>query len=246
MLQDILTIVQKEFKEILHQRGSRRAGWLNIIIVVGLLGVYMPITSGREWVTNPIGLVSFSWLPLFLVMGIVADGFAGERERHTLETLLASRLTDGAILAGKITSAVLYSWGIAMASTLLGGIVANFSGGEGQGFVFYPLAWLAAAALFGLLLAVLVASVGSLISLRAGTVRQAYQQLSIGFMVLWFGLFLGIRFLPESTRLSIAAFLSTLDLLVVGVGLIVLLVLADILLIGVCRMRFQRAKLILD
>jgi ABC-2 type transport system permease protein len=245
MLQDVLSIVQKEFKEILHQRGSRRAGWLNIVIVVGLLGVYMPITSGREWVTNPIGLVSFSWLPLFLVMGIVADGFAGERERHTLETLLASRLTDGAILAGKITAAVLYAWGIAMASTLLGGIVANF-GSWDQGFAFYPLPWLAAMALFGLLLAVLVASVGSLISLRAGTVRQAYQQLSIGFMVMWFGLFLGIRFLPESAKLGLLAFLDSLDLLTVGLVGLVILVAVDIALIGVCRMRFQRAKLILD
>lgn len=245
MLQDVLSIVQKEFKEILHQRGSRRAGWLNIVIVVGLLGVYMPITSGREWVTNPIGLVSFSWLPLFLVMGIVADGFAGERERHTLETLLASRLTDGAILAGKITAAVLYAWGIAMASTLLGGIVANFGSGD-QAFAFYPLPWLAAAALFGLLLAVLVASVGSLISLRAGTVRQAYQQLSIGFMVLWFGLFLGIRFLPESAKLGLLAFLDSLDLLAVGLVGLVVLIAVDIALIGVCRMRFQRAKLILD
>lgn len=245
MLQDVVTIVQKEFKEILHQRGSRRAGWLNIVIVIGLLGIYMPITSGREWVTNPIGLVSFSWLPLFLVMGIVADGFAGERERHTLETLLASRLTDGAILAGKITAAVLYAWGIAMTSTLLGGIVANFNG-EGQGFAFYPLPWLAAAAVFGLLLAILVASIGSLISLRAGTVRQAYQQLSIGFMVLWFGFFLGIRFLPESARMAIAAFLNSLDLMAVGAGILVVLILVDIFLISVCRMRFQRSKLILD
>jgi ABC-2 type transport system permease protein len=246
MIQDVLTIVRKEFMEILHQRGSRRAGWLNIVIVVGLLGIYMPITSGRTWVTNPIGLISFAWLPLFLVMGIVADGFAGERERHTLETLLASRLSDSAILAGKIAAAVLYAWGIAMVSTFIGGIVANFGSDKAPGFVFYPASWLAIMASFSLLLAILVASLGTLVSLRASTVRQAYQQLSIGFMVLWFGFFIGIQLLPETAKLWVASRLETLNLAVVGIGAFAILVIADLALIAAARLRFQRAKLILD
>ena len=37
--------------------------------------------------------VMWMWFSLLLVINVVADSFAGERERHTLETLLASRLS---------------------------------------------------------------------------------------------------------------------------------------------------------
>ena len=37
---------------------------------------------------------------------MIADGIPGERERHTLETLLASRLSDRSILLGKVMAAV--------------------------------------------------------------------------------------------------------------------------------------------
>ena len=49
-----------------------------------------------------------------MVSSLVADSFAGERERHTLETLLASRLPDRAILAGKLLVPVAVAWGAAL------------------------------------------------------------------------------------------------------------------------------------
>lgn len=245
MLQDIWTVIRKEMLEIFHMRGTRRAGWLNLLLVVGLMGVYMPLMSGRAWVTNAVGPISFSWLPLFLVVGVVADGFAGERERHTLETLLASRLPDRAILFGKIGAAVLYSMGISVASLLVGGVVANLVS-LGQGFVFYPLTMLGGLLVFSLLLGLLMASLGVLVSLRAATVRQASQTLSMLMLVFWVVIFLGVRFLPESLRASMSAYLQHVNLGLLAAGALVVVVMIDVVLLFAVMARFQRARLILD
>jgi len=245
MLQDIWTVIRKEMLEIFHMRGTRRSGWLNLLLVIGLMGVYMPLMSGREWVTNAINPISFAWLPLFLVVGVVADAFAGERERHTLETLLASRLPDRAILFGKIGAAVLYSMGISLSSLLVGGVVANL-GSLSQGFVFYPLSMLGGLLVFSLFLGILMASLGVLVSLRAATVRQASQTLSMLMLVFWVVIFLAVRFLPEPLKLSLSAYLQTANLGLLAVGALAAVVVIDAVLILATMARFQRARLILD
>ena len=112
MLLDMWTIIRKDIKEVFSARGTgRRGGWMSILIFVGLLGILMPLQTGQQWLTNPVLPILWSWIPVFLVVSVVTDSFAGERERNTLETLLASRLSDRAILFGKIGAAVLYGWG---------------------------------------------------------------------------------------------------------------------------------------
>ena len=71
-----------------------RGGRFSLVILVGVFGVFLPLQSGAEWVQSPATVFYWGWVPLMLVGGAVADSFAGERERHTLETLLASRLPD--------------------------------------------------------------------------------------------------------------------------------------------------------
>ena len=73
--------------------------------MIAVFGVFLPLQNGASWVTSPITMVYWAWMPLMLVTGVIADSFAGERERHTLETLLASRLPDRAILLGKVAAA---------------------------------------------------------------------------------------------------------------------------------------------
>lgn len=245
MIQDIVTVFIKEFKEILQMRGTKRSGWINILVVIGVMGVYMPLMSGREWVTNLLNPISFAWLPLFLVIGVVADSFAGERERHTLETLLASRLPDASILLGKIAAGVVYSLGIGITSLLIGGVVANLGSLE-EGFVYYPLDFLGILWTLSLLLALLMASLGTLVSLRASSVRQASQTLSLSILVFWVGIFLVTRFLPDETRVLLSGFVTP-ERLPMLVAMVVLgLVVADAVLISVAMLRFKRSRLILD
>jgi ABC-2 type transport system permease protein len=243
MAYDILTITWKELKEIFVQRGSLRSGLTNLLIVIGIIGILFPIQFGREWITHPIGLISGAWLPLFMSMGLIADAFAGERERHTLETLLASRLSDQAILFGKMLSSILYGGGIGLAGMLLGALTANLAH---PGIGFYPLGSFLGTVLFALLGITLVAGVGVLVSLHAGNVRQAYQRMSLGFLLIWLPLILAPQFLPEAWKLQIGQWLASANAAQLVTVFAVALLAADLIVIALARARFQRARLILD
>jgi ABC-2 type transport system permease protein len=58
---------------------------------------------------------------------------AGERERRTLETLLASRLDERAILFGKLLAARAYGWGLTLLSLLLGAASVSLAYGTASG-----------------------------------------------------------------------------------------------------------------
>jgi ABC-2 type transport system permease protein len=243
MIYDIATITRKELKEIFVQRGSLRAGITNVLLVVGISGILFPLQFGREWITNPIGLVSVVWLPLFMSMGLVADAFAGERERHTLETLLASRLSDQAILFGKMLASILYGLGIGLGGLLVGALTINIIY---PGAGFYPLSSFLGALLFSLLGMILVAGIGVLVSLHASTVRQAYQRMSLGFLVIWLPLILAPQFLPAASKAQIAGWLENVNGLQVSITAAVILLAIDLILVALANARFQRARLILD
>jgi ABC-2 type transport system permease protein len=92
----------------------------------------------------------------------------------------------------------------------------------------------------------LAAGSGILISLRAATVRQAYQQLSLASIFLPGLLALGFLALPGEwkTQLAKAVFTANEGQILVAAGIV--LVIVDITLILVARARFRRARLILD
>src|SRR3954465_4189577 len=102
MIDDLRTMLWKEWKETGLQRNlSRNERFMRTAVVVAIIGILLWKT-GPLMVTAPMAFFMPTFLPLFFLLAIVADSFAGERERHTLETLLATRLSDGAILIGKL------------------------------------------------------------------------------------------------------------------------------------------------
>lgn len=243
MIYDIYTIARKELKEILAQRGSLRSGVTNLLIVVAIIGVLFPLQYGVEWLTSPLGLITVAWLPLMMTMGLVADSFAGERERHTLETLLASRLSDQAILFGKITAAVTYAMIFVAAGILLGALTVNL---QHPGAGFYPLANLVGAVVFSLLGSLLIAGAGVQVSLHASNVRQAYQRMSIGFILIWLPIVLGPQVLPEAWIQQIVLWLENINVRQAVIAAGVALTVIDAALIALNIKRFRRTQLILD
>jgi ABC-2 type transport system permease protein len=133
---DILTVAWKEWRELLQLGGNLRGGRLSLIILLGVFGVFLPIQAGAGWVQSPATVFYWGWVPLMLVSGAVADSFAGERERHTLETLLASRLPDSAILLGKMLAAVAYGWGLVIVMLVLSLVTVNLSARTGSLLLF--------------------------------------------------------------------------------------------------------------
>ena len=244
MLSDIWTITQKEWKELLRQRGGLRGGFLGVLVFMGVLGILMPIQFGPEWVQSGSQMITWVWFPFLLVSGVIADSFAGERERHTLETLLASRLSNKAILFGKVAAAISYGWGLSMTCMLLGLITVNIVHGKGQ-ILMYRWEIGLATIVLSLLVASLSSSLGILVSLRASTVRQAQQTFSLAFMLFFIPMML-LPVLPQAWQGRLMMWVVNSNFSAIIPASMLILFILDILLIAAAMARFQRAKLILD
>ena len=236
-MSDILTMLWKESKDVLFQGGWRSL--IRPLIVVGIMGIYLPLQLGPQWVAlTPIAMLLLLWIPFFVIISFIGDAIAGERERHTLETLLASRMPDRAILLGKVIAIVLYAWGMGVLSLLLGLVLVNLFRIQGN-WVFYPLDLFVDALVLILLVSVLAASAGVLISLKVATVRQAQQILSIGTIVFVFG----IVFVLQAVPANVISSLTYSQFLLIVMAFIALL---DAILLGLSLVSFQRSRLILS
>lgn len=245
MMADVWTVIWKEWRELLRQRQGMRGGVTQILLILGVFGVFLPLQMGRDWVESPTQLMFWAWVPLFLVTAVVADSFAGERERHTLETLLASRLSDRAILFGKISAALGYGFGLAMIGIILGLVVVNLAHGKGELLLYSPII---AVSIIGLMFlgATLAASGGVLVSLRASSVRQAQQTMSIAIILLLFVPIYGAQALPEEWKMALAKLFINADVTQLAFIAMAVLAVIDALLLLAAMARFKRARLILD
>ena len=245
MIGDAWTIMWKEWKELLRQGGGARRGWLSLLLIIGVFGVFLPLQTGPFWVQSPLTLIYWTWMPLLMASSVVADSFAGERERHTLETLLASRLSDRAILFGKFGAAISYGWGLTLASVVTGVVTVNIAHGRGQ-LLMYPAPIFLSIIVLSLLATALTASIGILVSLRAATMQQAAQRLSLGIMVILLGPLLIFQVLPVQTKASIGQALQRVDFGVIVFVVAAVLLLLNAVFLSAALARFKRAQLILD
>nr|MBC7244700.1 ABC transporter permease [Chloroflexota bacterium] len=244
-MEDIMTIVWKELKELWHARGGMRSRLLSYLPLLLVFGVILPLQEREAWVNSPLAGIFSIVLPFILAGGAVADSFAGERERHTLETLLATRLSDRDIFLGKVLACVIYSITIVWASMLLSLIALNVARGTSRPF-FYPGAVLIMIVFGTILSSLFIATIGVFISLRAPTARAAAQVFSVATLVLFVGGPLLLQALPASAKDTLLQILSTANLNLVGivVGLVTLAL--DIILLAIGIARFQRRRLILE
>jgi ABC-2 type transport system permease protein len=113
-------------------------------------------------------------MPVIVVGITIPESFAGERERHTLGTLLASRLPDRAILFGKLAVAIALAWGLTLAVLLMSLATVNIAHWDGELLLYTPTIVFADLVL-SFLLATLFSGAGVLISMRSETVQQASQ-----------------------------------------------------------------------
>lgn len=245
-MEDFMTMLWKEWKEIFLQRSAGGGGGRQPLIIIAVVGIFMPLRMGPSrffGLQIPLILMFLSAVSISVV---VAEAFAGERERHTLETLLASRLSDQAILLGKFGACVGYGWLIAIATAIAGIITVNAANWHGQILMFHDVASWLALILGPLLLGAAVSSAGVFVSLRAATVRQAQQTLGVGLMVLIFALIFGYGALPAEWKARVAQIAfgwSAMELVLLGAAIILAI---DAALILAAMARFQRAKLVLD
>ena len=244
MIADIFTVASKEFREILSFGDVRGRSKLSFIVMIVIFGIVIPLQNGRAWVRSPVTALVWGWMPFLWVSGVVADLFAGERERHTLESLLATRLSDQSILFGKLLAALAYGFTLSWVIMIVSLVTINVAYGR-NGLLFYPLPILLGALIFSILISGLSASIGVLVSLRAGSVRQAQQMMSVG-MLLLFVPFMLIQFVPRRLLITIGIAVQNSNPVQIAIGVVVFLVILELILIAIARRLFQRSKLILD
>jgi ABC-2 type transport system permease protein len=245
MIADIFTVAAKEIKELPYLRKDKsRTNLFSLLIFLGLFGILLPWQTGRAWVTSPLNMLSWAWLPFMMVGTTMVDSFAGERERHTLETLLASRLSDRVILFGKILAGIVYGVVITLGCVLIGLGTINLLYGQGS-LLVYPAPIAVGIVAEVLLVSTLASGLGVLVSLRAASVRQAQQTFTIAYFVLFIPI-LVFPMLPSSVTQKIVDFLAgtSITSMVIGAGVAVAVL--DAILILAAMARFKRARLILD
>ena len=246
MTADFVTVLWKEWKEIVLERSAGSTGGLRPLILIAVFGIFVPLRMGPERFLTTAGLLAPTFFSTIVITAVIADSFAGERERHTLETLLASRLSDRAILFGKIAACMAYGWLISIACILAGAITVNIANWHGQVLMFHDAASWLLLLLGPPLLGGAVAAAGVLVSLHSTTVRQAQQTLSVAIMIVFVGAIFGSSMLPMDWRVWFARILVTwsqADLVLAAAGVLLAIDLA-LLLAGMAR--FQRARLVLD
>lgn len=244
MTGDVWTMAWKEWQELFAAQGRFRGGAVNFSLLLGVFGIALPWQFGRAWVTSPMMLLYWSWAPLLLLSHVVVDAIAGEHERHTLETLLASRLPDRAMLFGKMAAAIAYGLAVTVGSLALGLVTVNLSDGNG-GLVVYPPATLSGALVTTVLAATMIAAIGVLVSLRAASVRQAGQIMGAAVLLVAFVPVVAVRALVGRWHAPGHPF-SAAETLVLGVVILATLALVDVALVAAAMLRFRRSRLALD
>jgi ABC-2 type transport system permease protein len=244
MITDIMTVMWKEWKGLLRYSGSRWKGVAILVTPVALFGILFPIQFREGWLSSGWSVAISFITPLLLITSTISESFAGERERHTLETLLASRLPDRAVLLGKLLTSVLFGWGMTLILLFISLVVVNIFLWHETFMIYEPaIFWLNIG--LSLLTSGLVSTLGILISLRSRTVQSAAQTIMLllfmPFLILQAVVFLLPNFLSVEILRS---YFERLDLGVIVSGFLALLFLFNLGLLYLVMIKFKRAKLI--
>jgi ABC-2 type transport system permease protein len=239
-LDDIRTVMWKERKGLFRFRGSRGRFLLTLLTPVVLAAVF-PLQMGRDWTTTAFSVFLAAIVPVLIVGITIPESFAGERERHTLGTLLASRLPDRAILFGKFALAVAFAWGLTLLFLLVSLVAVNIAHSDG-GILFFTPIIAVADVLLSFLLATLAASAGVVVSMRSATVQEAAQTLMAIFLVPVMLIQVGLVFFLR----DVIDYAKRIDGEILLLIVLAILVVLNLILFAAALARFQRSRLLLD
>jgi len=244
MLTDVRTMLWKEGRSLLRYQG-RKSQLIVSLLTPLIVSVFFPVTMGRDWAETYFSLFVGVTIPLIVVGLLVPDAIAGERERHTLETLLASRLPDRAILLGKLLVSVLVGWAASILVFLLSILVLNIVQYR-EGLIFYRWDVFISQLVTSLSMAVLVAALGVLFSLKAPSTQIAQQNLFTVIMVpmMLLGFIPLVVIMPLGNLDSIRSILESIKGWQVVLVLNAILFILDGIFLWMGFSRFKRAKLL--
>lgn len=200
-MRDLGTMLWKESAEFFGNRRFVRI-FLIAVLVMGLLPAltHARINEGGHQVhlAGAAGLLVEMLYAIFAGVILVAqtapDLVLRERSGRTLEYLLATRLSDGAILGGKVILAAAVGYASSLITVCVQILAINVLGahhGWSWAYLALPQGRLLAL-LLAPVLAVYLATLGTFVALRVGEQRTAYLVTMLGVGLLALPFLLGI------------------------------------------------------
>ena len=241
-MSDVRTVANKEWRELLRMGGSRRSGILRHVFSVAILSVLWPWQFGVTFLTTNLSAALAALTAAIYIAGAAPDSFAGERERHTLETLLATRLPDRSILFGKILALLEYGFAATVVMLLSGWTVVNLVHGDGE-LLLYSATALRNALIFAPLTAGFTAAVGVHVSLRAKTVKQAQQTFSTAALLFTIVPVLLLSAMGQERVAQLVMYFKGTDKEAMAMATGAVMLIAQIILFALAPLRFKRNKL---
>jgi len=164
-------------------------------------------------------------LPLFWIVAVAltpavaADSFVGEKERATIEPLLATPVRNRELFAGKLMTAVIPAvLGTWLGTLIFTALVAVSHSPYYPVFVLADGDWIFSSVIINPLVALLAAGIGALISTRVSSYRVAYQLnglISLPVILIMIPQAAFLFLLTPRAWLYVAGVLALLDLVVV-------------------------------
>jgi hypothetical protein len=211
--------ILREELAALPRRIGGQSGILMWIFAIVVMGVLLPWQLGYGFLDMPV-LLAYAGMSLLFTAPLVAESFAGERERNAIPSDPTLRRD---LLLARVAAGVIYGWVSPVAMMALGFLTVNLHY-RPQALLLPPPSISFDLALLTGLAALLVASLAAAIAVRARDSRRAKRTLRQGFLLslvalIWFVRVGGAKLETEAgmTRLGVVA---ALILLPVSAGLL--------------------------
>ena len=248
MFAEIIAIMWKEWRQLLQRAGGNLSVFvLRMLFSLAIFTLIIPVT------VKDGAIVDYSWnqiwitIPLIIVLGLISFSFAGERETHTLPTLLASPLSDRALVLGKMSLPVVYGSICPLIVSLCLLVRINIFNSHSD-LILYSSESFISGILTSLLVAILIATLGVYTSMKAPTIRQAQTSLLLTtFIVIFLPAILlvitGIL-IPNNIRQNLLAISQNLNSPTVTAISLLFFAIFDLMLIVLLLKWFDRDRLL--
>lgn len=207
---DVDIMIENMMGSLPEQTREMLSGFNNIQLATYVMAVYF---------FAPFFLI----IPVMSSSVIAADSFAGEKERNTLEALLATPLTDSELLLGKILVSFVPGMGVTLLGAALYAVTLDLLTYDLFGRYIMPtVPWLVMILVLAPMIALLGTAVTVIISSRVRGFREAQQLgsiLVIPILALLFGQATGYLMLGSRVMIVLACLIGALDLVLFRFGL---------------------------
>jgi hypothetical protein len=180
--------IMQELSQLPRRMGGR-TGVLIYAFALLALGILLPWHLSFDFLDAMV-LLAYACLPALLVAPVVAESFAGDREREQIPATSEERRRS---MYAKVAAGALYGWISALVALVLGIATVNLSFTR---WILPPALLAIDLVLMSLAVSVSAASIAAAVSVRARSAKHAKRTLRQGFLLLLVLVVYYSRFMP--------------------------------------------------